>query len=89
MTLERYAWWLVMAWCVWRAWSANAKAEAAAIRPCNCNEAGSAMIARCVLKIDTARRFAPPSSGFVVEGSHPFKIGDRRFLLIVRERFDG
>lgn len=85
MTLERVVWWIVLLWAFRHAWSANRKAEASSRASAACNPAGSIMIARCVQTIDKARRFAPIGSGFNVEGSHRFTIGERRFVMRVEE----
>lgn len=89
MTLERYLWWMVLAWCWWRAWTANCKAEAAS----RADTSGTRLLERAAESIEEKRRLVG-ADGLVGAGrvlithSVEARIGVGRYRVSV-ERVDG
>lgn len=84
MELDRLAWWVAMALCWWYSWTVERRAKRAASR-CSCNEEGSRILARLVMKLDEARRFVGKADGFRIEASHRFTVKGRTFLVTAIE----
>lgn len=83
MELDRLLWWAALAGCWWYAWTVNQRAQRAPL--CNCNEEGSRILARLVLKIDDARRFVGKPEGMTIEAHHNFTCKGRTYRLTAIE----
>lgn len=84
MEADRLAWWVAMALCWWYSWTIERRAKQAVLR-CDCNEEGSRILARLVMKLDEARRFVGKADGFRIEASHKFTVKGRTFRLTAVE----